>query len=184
MPDTILAGWLMKATLTGDSCGSTFFRGGTLRQFFDVEPAEGGSYVLAGYHQPTSTSTQVYNAAKTREDPCLTPEPIDPNDLVIWKDVNDVKLQWSAVTESVNGCCLTGVAYLVYFAPVAEGPYTYLGYTASTNYVHIGAIGANDAKFYAVESYLGTPPPIQSAGNLCGEKCLCVIADIAAHLIM
>ena len=69
----------------------------------------------------------------------------------------DAILYWEPITESVGGYPVTVARYLVFYAPVTDGPYYYHGWTADTTYTHDGVITYALGMFYQVVAVEGTP---------------------------
>jgi len=69
--------------------------------------------------------------------------PLSPPQVVVWRDDNDVRLEWSDAGAPF---------YHVYSAPTAEGPYTqYEGGTSNLYFVDVDAVD-EEQKFYIVRS--------------------------------
>jgi len=66
---------------------------------------------------------------------------------------SDAHLLWSPISESVGGCPLSEVHYLIYFAPLNDGNYSYLTTTTDTSFVHVGITDVADYLFYRVTAH-------------------------------
>ncbi|MCC6477149.1 hypothetical protein IT157_08840 [bacterium] len=65
------------------------------------------------------------------------------SDLVVIRDGNHIRLNWTAVPVAME--------YDVYAAPTPSGPWTQLGSTAGTSFLHINEVGSGDEKlFYSI----------------------------------
>jgi hypothetical protein len=69
--------------------------------------------------------------------------PIEVDDLVIYRNGDDIVLTWSEVP--------AGVSYKVYTSDISGGPWTEIGQVAATMFTHVGqANAAAEKKFYHV----------------------------------
>jgi hypothetical protein len=65
---------------------------------------------------------------------------------------NDVLIQWEPVTTTTHGGHITTDWYFVYLSNNMNGPYSFLGYTNATQYVHQGVGFGAEHMFYRVKA--------------------------------
>jgi hypothetical protein len=70
--------------------------------------------------------------------------------IVVRRTGNDAQLLWSRVRQSVSGCALTTESYNVFVHSVFEGTYDFLGQTADSTFLHVGAMSNGGRNFYKV----------------------------------
>jgi hypothetical protein len=87
-----------------------------------------------------------------------------PPEITITTTGTDVHLHWLPVTENMCGQSVTATGYAVYSSATIDGPYTYIGMTLTTEYVHTDAVRYNPTLFYRAMAYNCLPnglPPTQ-----------------------
>jgi ribosomal protein S11 len=82
--------------------------------------------------------------------------PLAPDGLELTKTGDDILLQWTAVTENINGTPITPLHYNVYYAslPDPDAPVTLLESVAGTSYAHTGGALGSETRSYLVKAVL------------------------------
>lgn len=81
-----------------------------------------------------------------------SPRPKAPTNLELSVSSNNIILIWSPVTEDTDNQPLTPDLYKVYSSNEINGPYSFLGQSASTTYTHTEVLPDNYFKFYKVSA--------------------------------
>lgn len=78
-------------------------------------------------------------------------------EVVLTIEGEDALLAWSPVDTSMAGCPISVTRYLVFYAPISDGPFYFHGGTTDTSYTHHWVATYEDDQFYQVIATTAMP---------------------------
>jgi len=108
-----------------------------------------GSYILAGHTESYGAGGSDFWLVFASD--CIGQTPIAPQ-IVACRENENIRLSWSPVTHSADGCSVDVTGYRAYYSRIAGQPDYYLGFTADTSILHETPFTDDNQLFYLVKA--------------------------------